>query len=300
MSKPSPNKPRQVTLSPRDPVPGIQFIGFHGEVDAAHTPARRAALLADEDGWLVRLAASSDAPGEGSGNGRQVRVQIERGALQVKAEGPLPGVGTRLGPWPARLGYTVVLLGKTELSAAARLAAHAPADEAAATRFIHWLAQGRPEPVLELTAQLEGLVAWYCPEEEAHTLWLAILREARLATFHAFAGGPSQSLEEAAWWLSRAALSDDDLYLAAACLKHAGSPHAEAMLQAMLTTPPAPEELQKRMVEQLLFLDAEARLSSRPEETPSPGAISPHYPELTHARDRVRRLGIIQVQAQAL
>jgi hypothetical protein len=137
-------------------------------------------------------------------------------------------------------------------------------------------------------------VAWYCPEDEAHALWLAILREARLATFHAFAGGQSQSLEEAAWWLSRAALLDDDLYLAAACLKHAGSPHAEAMLQAMLETPPAPEELQKRMVEQLLFLDAEARLSSHSEDASGPGVRSPLYPELTLARDRVRKLGLIQ------
>src|SRR5687768_16497877 len=129
MSKPSRNKPRQVMLSPRDEVPGVQVIGFHGEVDAAHTPARRAPILADGEGWLVRLVASRDESGEGSSDARQVRVQFERGSLQVEAKGPLPGVGTRVGPWPARLGYTVVLLGQTELRAAARLAAHAPADE---------------------------------------------------------------------------------------------------------------------------------------------------------------------------
>ncbi|HZI08893.1 MAG TPA: hypothetical protein VE153_00815, partial [Myxococcus sp.] len=199
MSKLLRSKPHQVMLFPRDEVPGVQVIGFHGEVDAAHTPARRAPILADEDGWLVRLVTSSEMSGEGSSEARQIRVQLERGSLQVKAEGPLPGIGTRLGPWQARLGYTVVLLGQTELHAAARLAAHATADESAPTRLIHWLAQGRPEPAPELTARLEGLVAWYCPEDEAHTLWLAILREARLATFHAFAGGQSQLQEEAAW-----------------------------------------------------------------------------------------------------
>jgi hypothetical protein len=187
----------------------------------------------------------------------------------------------------------MVLLGQTELLAASRLAAHAPADESEATRLIQWLAQGRLAPAPEMTAQMEGLVAWYCPERQAHALWLSILREARLATLQSF-GGSSQSLEEAAWWLSRTALSADDLYLAAACLKHAGSPHAEAMLQAMLETPPAPEELQKRMAEQLLFLDAEARLASRPEMA----AVSQAQPYmgLIHTRDRVRQSGLIQAR----
>jgi hypothetical protein len=298
MSKPSPSKLHPVTLSPGDEIPGVRVIGFHGEVDAADTPARRAAILVDEEGWLVRLLPpSSDASRGGPVAERPVQVQVERGTLHINAEGPLPGVGTRLGPWPARLGYTVVLLGQTELRAAARLAAHAPADESGPTRLIHWLAQDRPSPAPEMTAHLEGLVAWYCPEREAHSLWLSILREARLAALQSFGGSP-QLLEEAAWWLSRAALSDDDLYLAAACLKHAGSPHASAMLQAMLEAPPTPEELQKRMAEQLLFLDAETRLVSRPEEAAGHGVVQPQpYAELALTRDRVRHMaGLIQAR----
>ena len=297
MSKPSPHKPRQVMLSPGGEIPGVRVIGFHGEVDAADTPARRAAILVDEEGWLVRLLPASDASEEDPGAKRPKKVQLERGQLQVSSEGALPGVGTRLGPWPARLGYTVVLLGQSELRVAARLAAHTPADESGPTRLIQWLAQDRPAPAPEMTAQLEGLVAWYCPDADAHSLWLSILREARLAALQSFGGNP-QHLEEAAWWLSRAALSDDDLYLAAACLKHAGSPHAEAMLQAMLETTPAPEDLQKRMAEQLLFLDAETRLSARTGETVSHGAVQPQpYAELTLTRDRVRHMaGLIQAR----
>ncbi|MBZ4415299.1 hypothetical protein [Myxococcus sp. RHSTA-1-4] len=295
MSKPSSNKPYPVTLSHEGEIPGVQVVGFHGEVDAGDTPARRAAILVDAEGWLVRILPFSDAPEREPGEERPARIRLERGPLRVDAEGPLPGVGTRLGPWPARLGYTVVLLGQTELRAAARLAAHAPADESGPTRLIQWLAQGRPAPAPEWTAQLNGLVAWYCPEREAHALWLSILREARLAALQSFGGSP-QLLEEAAWWLSRTALSDDDLYLSAACLKHAGSPHAEAMLQAMMETPPAPGELQKRMTEQLLFLDAEARLASRPEEGTGPGASQPLDVELSRTRSRVRQGALIQAR----
>jgi len=106
----------------------------------------------------------------------------------------------------------------------------------------------------------------------------------------AFAQGqPPSELEKAAWWLSRAALSDEDLYLAAAALKHAGSPDAEAMLRAMLRNAPGSEELQKRMTEQLLFLDAEARLSSTSRASPDAQAhaVWP-YTGSTPDRDRVR------------
>jgi hypothetical protein len=78
MSKPSPHKPRQVTLSPGDAIPGIQVIGFHGEVDAEDTPARRAPVLVDEEGWLVRLLPSSDVSAGRSGAETAVRVQLER------------------------------------------------------------------------------------------------------------------------------------------------------------------------------------------------------------------------------
>lgn len=297
MSKPSPHKRQQVTLSPGDAIPGIRVIGFHGEVDAADTPARRAPVLVDEEGWLVRLIPAREASAEALGEERAVPVHIERGQLQVGSEGPLPGVGTRLGPWPAHLGHTVVLLGQCELRAAARLVAHTAAEESGPRRLIEWLAQGCPAPAPEGTSQQEGLVAWYCPEGEAHALWESILREARLAALRSFGGSPSL-LEEAAWWLSRAALSDEDLYLAGACLKHAGSPHAEGMLQAMLETSPSPGELQKRMADQLLFLNAETRLASHPEEAPGSSAMQPQsYAELTLTRDRVRqRAGIIQAR----
>jgi hypothetical protein len=294
MSKPSRHKhPPQVALSPGDAIPGVRVIGFHGEVDAADTPARRAPVLVDEKGWLVRLVPSRGALEGAEG---LVPVQLERGQLQVASEGPLPGVGTRLGPWPAHLGYTVVLLGQSELRAAASLVAHTTADDSGPRRLIEWLAQGCPEPAPERTSQLEGLVAWYCPEGEAHALWLSILREARLAALRSFGGSPSQ-LEASAWWLSRAALSDDDLYLAGACLKHAGSPHAEAMLQAMLEAIPTPEEMQKRMADQFLFLAAETRVGSPPEEGPGQGAVQPQtYAELTDARYRVRNKFIIQAR----
>ncbi|WP_309892165.1 hypothetical protein [Archangium sp.] len=277
--------------SPGGELPGVRMIGFHGEVEAAHTPARRAPILADEENWLVRPTTNA----EGTHTTHQeppFSVHLERGSLRVPETGSLPGVGTRLGPWPARYGYTVVLVGLLEQRAASRLVSHTLTNEPAVTAFIDGLARGCPHPAPERVAQVDGLVAWYCSETEAHTLWLAILREARLTLLQSFGHQPPSMLEESAWWLSRAALSDEDLYLAAACLKHAGSPHAESMLQAMLSEPPSPAEIQERMAEQLLFLNAEARLSTTGEASGRTGVSAPKPDAvLTSARDRVRQSG---------
>lgn len=292
MSKPRSSRIYTVAASPQGELPGIRVIGFHGEVDAAHTPARRAPILVDEENWLVQLSAAHTSETHADKQEPPVRLQLERGTLRVPDTGALPGVGTRLGPWPARLGYTVVLVGLAEQRVAARLASHTLTNEPAVTAFIDWLASACPSPAPERVARLDGWVAWYCSETEAHTLWLAILREARLTLLQSFGHQPASRLEEPAWWLSRAALSDDDLYLAAACLKHAGSPHAESMLQAMLSEPPSPAEIQERMAEQLLFLNAEARLSPTGEASDRTG-VSPPKPDavLTSARNRVRQSG---------
>jgi hypothetical protein len=140
--------------------------------------------------------------------------------------------------------------------------------------------------------QLEELVAWCCGMEEAHSLWQHVLQQARLAVMSAFAQDQSKlELEDAAWWLARAALVDEDLYLAAAALKHAGSSDAETMLRAMLRHPPGTEELQKHMAEQLLFLDAEARIASSSRLASGSGVSAAwRYAGSTPDRDRVREL----------
>jgi hypothetical protein len=288
MSKRASSSTHAVTVSPQSELMGLRVLGFHGQVDAAHTPARRAPILADEEGWLVRLLVPETLGDTADSDGPR-HIQVERGSLQVQEGQPLPGVGTRLGPWLARLGYTVVLLGESEQRHATRLSLHVPRAKVGVTALIDWLALGRPQPAPERVASIGALVAWYCSEAEAYSLWSAILREARLALLHAFGHQPPASLEEPAWWLSRAALSDDDLYLAAACLKHAGSPHAEAMLRTMLSKPLSPAELQERMSEQLLFLDAHARLAPQVQELPHSGAPAPPAdPVLASVRERVR------------
>ncbi|HZH77134.1 MAG TPA: hypothetical protein VEY88_13975 [Archangium sp.] len=270
---------------------GLRVLGFHGQVETRSTPARRAPILADDEGWLVRLLVPETLEGTADSDGPR-HVQVERGSLQVQEGQPLPGVGTRLGPWPARLGYTMVLLGESEQRRAKRLSLHVPGGEKGVTALIDWLGQGRPQPAPERVAVIDGLVAWYCGEAEAYSLWSAILREARLALLQAFGHQPPESLEEPAWWLSRAALSDDDLYLAAACLKHAGSSHAEAMLRTLLNKPLSPVELQERMSEQLLFLDAHARLAPAVQELSHPAAPArPADPVLASVRDQVRNQG---------
>jgi hypothetical protein len=292
MSKSRESRTRTVEVSLEGEVPGIRVIGFHGEVDAAHTPARRAPLLVDEEGWLVRLSPEELSTGEEASTGPAFhRVRIERGLLQVNTEtGPLPGVGTKLGPWPARVGDTVVLLGEAERRAAAHLASLVTAGEPEVREFVFWVARGCPPAAPARAVQLDTLVAWCCSMEEAHSLWRHVLQEARLAVMSAFAQGqPPHALEEAAWWLSRAALTDEDLYLSAAALKHAGTPDAEAMLRAMLREAPGTAVLQQRMAEQLVFLGAEARVvsASHPTHDASTPGVWP-YPGATPSRDSVR------------
>jgi hypothetical protein len=192
----------------------------------------------------------------------------------------------------------VVLVGEAERRAAPRLAALVTAGEPEVERFVSWLASSCPPSAPPRVSLLGPLVAWCCKMEEAHSFWLHVLQVATLAVMGEFASGQSPGdLEKAAWWLSRAALTDEDLFLAAAALKHAGSSDAEAMLRAMLQNTPRDEELQRRMAGQLLFLNTGARMTSTSHLLHDPSGHSVWaYTGQTAPRDRVRRraMGVAQ------
>jgi hypothetical protein len=95
--------------------------------------------------------------------------------------------------------------------------------------------------------------------------------------------------------LSRAAFTDEDLYLAAAGLKSGGASQAEALLRAMLENPPRPAQLQRNLQNALQELRKCVEATSAHEKLAGEGRV--RDPVLAGSRDTVRRSGLIKVPA---
>lgn len=206
-------------------LPDIQVVGFHGQVGADQTPARRGSVLADAEGRLVRILEVRPA---GAGR-REVLLEIDAEPLPA---GELPGVGTRLAPLPARLGDYVVVVGERERARRAELARRAGADEPQRVGpVVRWLGGNEARSEELGCERLGDTVAWYCTPDEAFALWRRIQAVAEEAFYRALEQD-KHTLIAASYWLSRAKVTDQDIYLAAAGLRRAGSPHWQTMLRA--------------------------------------------------------------------
>jgi hypothetical protein len=214
-----------VQVLPDRQLPGVQIVGFHGKVGAEQTPARRGPVLADAEGRLLRVLRDRVSA---SGR-RELLIETEREPLPPDE---LPGDGTRLSPVPARLGDYVAIVGEREQSRCDRLTLRAGRDEPPrVARFVSWL-RGDEACSVELTCERVGeVVAWCCAPEEAFALWRRIQAVAEEELFRALQDD-KYALIAASFWLSRAKVTDQDIYLAAAGLKRAGSPHWRSMLRA--------------------------------------------------------------------
>ena len=180
---------------------GLFVIGFHGRPDPDCTPARQQVVHADESDHLVVLHNAADGA-----------VRAERAAAPL-GPGPLPGFATRIGPWPARVGDMVVVLGRQDLEGLGPLRKR--------------VENGR------VTSLDGGLVAWCCAEDDAWEVWKAIAVAARAAVHRAVGVRDDERLKKAAWWLSRAAATDEDIFFAAAGLERAGASYAALLKQGI-------------------------------------------------------------------
>jgi hypothetical protein len=228
-------------------------------------------VYTDETDRLVHII-------EATPDGAGFSVLIERGTAAPKNE-PLPGVGTRVGPWNARLGYRIVMVGPEECSRAQELKAllrsSAPPR---VSRFLDWLsslAQASDELECEVISD-SNLRAWHCTPEEGLSLWQCIRRVAEKQVFRAAASSDPGALEDASWWLWRAAVVQEDIFLAAAGLERAGSPHAQMLLREGARS-------MKEEEKQLRFQRAKRRLE---EEASRPNG---HYAGLMEVRDKIRQ-----------
>jgi hypothetical protein len=215
----------------------VRVIAFHGHLHADATPARCGPILADADDCMLRIVEARPAA-----DGFDVMVEVAHPPLA--ADGELPGHGTRVGPWQARLDHHIVVLGPSEIDRVDRLKRRSElAEPPTVERFVRWLmvGQGRSDDLP--CERLKDAVAWYCSKQESFALFHRIhgvaedefFETARL--FRSARPGATRRLEDASWWLSRAALGKEDIYRAAAGLRRAGSTSWRTMLREGLRLP---------------------------------------------------------------
>jgi len=222
-------------------LPGISVVGFHGELTPDQTPARSQPIWVDNNNRMVslvepgRLRRHADLPAPPPG-----KLWIERiSDVELASSSPLPGVGTRIGPWtPARPAWIVATLGPRELKILSSLRVddsnHPRVDKF--LLWLSWLAAG--EEGSDLHCERDGqLVHWYCAAADE----LELRRRIRMVAENALvtdarAQAPAQ-LQKTSFWLARAATRDEDIYRAAAGLAYPTgepSPRVDSLL-GMLT-----------------------------------------------------------------
>jgi hypothetical protein len=221
-------------------LPGIQVIAFHGHLHADATPGRCGPVYADVERCLLRIVEARP-----SRAGFDVRVETARPPLPK--QGPLPGYATPIGPWQARLDDHVVVVGPAEIAQVHRLRARSVREEPPGVeRFVRWLRSGQERDVDLACERIEGAAAWYCTRAESFALFERIRRVVLDDFFHAVRAGSAEAIEEHAWWLSRAAIADDDIWLAGAALRRVNSLDWEVVIREGLH-PPDEQDLTREL-----------------------------------------------------
>lgn len=209
-------------------IPGLQVVGFHGQLGTDQTPACCAPVLADDLGRHVRILESS--PVESSST---YTLTIEIGSKPIP-EGVWSTTGTRIQPsWPAKLGDIVTIIGTREFGLVDALVKRADGE---VRDFLRWLQTDTDRSEKLRCVRIGELVAWYTKRSTSVVLRQAIAEQVRGQVFHAARASDAVTLLSKSFWLSRAAVDDDDLLLATAGLRHAGSPHWKLVLDAGLAT----------------------------------------------------------------
>lgn len=173
-------------------------VGFHGVVVPGRSPGLHAPVVVDAAGRLV----------DDGGVHSDVVVSTD-------AREPLPGEGTRVGPWPFVEGNVVIT-------------ADVPLLRKVRQKFFDRLTE---TPVLHVFLEFVNLpagpnfsrvvethvVAWYAPRREIDALRGMIRDFAKDQLDEALQAGGDLFIQQSAWALQRAAMSaDDDLYAIAA------------------------------------------------------------------------------------
>jgi hypothetical protein len=267
-------------------IEGVRVIALHGHLHPTETPARYSPVYVDDANYHLRIVDIRTAP-----HGFDVVVETARPPLPETGE--LPGHATRVGPWQARLHWHAVVVGPSEIERAERMKPRSALGEPPTVeRFVHSLLTGRDLSGKLDIQRVQGAAIWYCSKAESFALWKRIHGVVQDEFFEAAQlfldrrPGARTRLEEVSWWLSRAAIEDQDIYRAAAGLKRAGSSDWRIMLreglrikneqgweaglkeaEQLLDRPPAPEHSAPKAGLKLAHVRAAVRSKFTSDET---------------------------------
>lgn len=188
-----------------------RVVGFHGS--ELRSPALHGPVVVDGDGFMVNEALAD--------------------RVRVPDDGPLPGFGTRIGPWPNVAGNVVLVADHWELSEADRAVLDRSSLTPNASAFLSATTRDNAEAMWMCHAQRlryanAGFVAWYAAPADVDSV-RALLRDvARERLRAALPILPDATLQDVAWRFQRAATTPDDEIEALAALRVAGVPAKEA------------------------------------------------------------------------
>lgn len=289
-------------------IKGLSVIGFHGEVDARHTPGRQGPIYMDSEGRLARIERVEPPSKQGT-VGSPPRAWL---VLGPPAEQGIPGVATRIErPLPAFLEHFFVVVGELERGHAQALLEVGPHvdDQPRVAAFLQWFAGQAPHSEELRAERLGALGAWYCTLAEANALYRRIAHFAEKAMGHACVREDERALYQMSWWRSRVAMSDEDRYFAAVGLERSDRSMADAYLQAVFRRKPREEleaglEHARRQFDSLCEQERRSRLFVADADPPIDGstqgkglAVTATRPLRSSVRQEVRGPQIIQRKA---
>jgi hypothetical protein len=213
---------RALGLTDDNCIEGLRVVGFQGAVDPASTPAQRAPIIVDGEERLSRIVDFQP--------GRAIVESIEP---PLPAEGPLPGVATRFGPFPALLNGVVAIVGRSERPLVHKIDVGRPDLPPRVAGFLRWLRDDHQIPDdAPYRRAGEGLWACYLTVPERYALWKALHSQVYRSLREAVREDDSERMTADAFWLSRVVVDPEtDLFKAAEALRRAGSEHWKFMLR---------------------------------------------------------------------
>lgn len=196
----------------------LKIVGYPGRLSEKQTPARRVPVYVND--------ANMPATIEG-------RVEIGTGPI---SEETWSSTGTRIDPPlladPKR--GIILILGPREIGITLdlrRIRVSSAELDNEVDSFLIWIESGSLRSDAIGSIRIGTLVAWNCTPDLADALCARIANVARWAVGAAALSGDFTELRSASFWLSRAAVSDDDIKTAAAGLRVSGFEQWEDILK---------------------------------------------------------------------
>jgi uncharacterized protein (DUF952 family) len=189
----------------------LRVIGFHGHVTPGRSPGLRGPVVVDAQDHFVHPDGEIDRD------------------VTIADDAPLPGDGTRIGPWPYE-PEKVVLVVDRPLLRKVRVLARRRGVTGDVETFLH-AATVDGSALRASTAQQLGDVnapiAWYASRANVDVLRV-LLRDLALDDLqHEVASGGNVFVRLYAWQLQRSAVTVDDDLVAIAALEHSGLDKAD-------------------------------------------------------------------------